>query len=133
MSASGGSTLRIARPSDQLEAVAEQDRRGLGLDELGRFEDHDGFDGVILGHPEHASHLEFTAKVGHRVGRAPTEDHLLVLYVLAAAEWQQSCERLIAAGFQRVAAFNPYWERGGATFEDLDGYRVVIAAFAWGR
>ncbi len=125
--------MRFARPSDQLEAIAEQYRAGLELDELGRFEGHDGFDGVILGHPEHAWHLEFTAKAGHAAGRAPTEDNLLVLYVPDSDQWRRSCERLVTAGFLRVPAFNPYWDRDGATFEDLDGYRVVVTQRAWER
>ena len=29
--------------------------------------------------------------------------------------------------FKKVKSFNPYWEEGGQTFEDLDGYRVVLA------
>ena len=36
-------------------------------------------------------------------------------------------------GFQPVAAFNPYWDRDGVTFEDPDGYRVVLQCAAWTR
>jgi len=35
------------------------------------------------------------------------------------------------AGFVEVAS-NPHWERAGRTFEDLDGYRVVLQRAAWG-
>ncbi|HIE68746.1 MAG TPA: VOC family protein, partial [Planctomycetes bacterium] len=34
--------------------------RGFGLTRLGHFEDHDGFDGGMLGHPLQTWHLEFT-------------------------------------------------------------------------
>ena len=27
--------------------------------------------------------------------------------------------------------FNPYWDRSGRTFEDPDGYRVVIQRASW--
>ena len=37
------------------------------------------------------------------------------------------------AGFEPVTAFNPYWERDGLTFEDPDGYRVVLQNAAWTR
>jgi hypothetical protein len=30
-----------------------------------------------------------------------------------------------------VAAFNPYWDRDGVTFEDPDGYRIVLQNAAW--
>jgi hypothetical protein len=125
--------LRIARPSDQLEAVATQYRAGLELEELGRFEDHDGFDGIILGAPAHPWHLEFTACAGHVAGRAPTEDNLLVLYLPDEAEYEARAAAMEAAGFARVVAFNPYWDRDGVTFEDLDGYRVVVSRRAWTR
>ena len=43
--------LRVARPSDNLEALVRFYRQGLGLEVLYRFADHDGFDGVMLGRP----------------------------------------------------------------------------------
>ena len=64
--------LRVARPTDDLEAVAKFYREGLGLKELYRFADHDGFDGVMLGQHGAPYHLEFTRAHGHRAGRAPT-------------------------------------------------------------
>ncbi len=30
------------------------------------------------------------------------------------------------AGFSLVPSYNPYWDRTGKTFEDIDGYRVVL-------
>ena len=50
--------LRVARPTDDLEAVARFYRDGLGFAELYRFADHDGFDGVMLGLPGAPYHLE---------------------------------------------------------------------------
>jgi len=41
--------LRVARPSDDLDRLLIFYRDGLGLDVLFRFEDHQGFDGVMLG------------------------------------------------------------------------------------
>jgi prolyl oligopeptidase len=35
------------------------------------------------------------------------------------------------AGFRQVASFNPYWEVRGCTFEDPDGYRVVVECADW--
>lgn len=126
-------TLRVARPTDNLAAVAEMYQRGLGFALLGAFSDHDGFDGIILGHPGAAYHLEFTAAKGHLAGRAPTEDNLLVLYYPETGEWQSQCAELLAAGFVEVTAFNPYWDKDGRTFEDTDGYRVVLQNTSWGR
>jgi len=61
-------TLRVARPTDHLEEIVRFYTDGLGLSRLGSFEDHDGFDGVMLGVPGAAYHLEFTRKRGHRAG-----------------------------------------------------------------
>lgn len=125
--------LRVARPTDRLDAIVEMYRLGLGFEILGSFRDHDGFDGVMLGHAGEGYHLEFTSQQGHRVGDAPTRDHLLVFYVPDQTEWEAICAQVAAAGFERVTSYNPYWDRGGRTFEDLDGYRVVLQRAAWGR
>ena len=125
--------LRVARPSDDLEALLQFYRQGLGFALLYRFEDHDGFDGIMLGHEQAPYHLEFTRARGHVAGRAPTPDNLLVFYFPDAAEWQAAVGRMRDAGFTPVAAFNPYWDREGVTFEDPDGYRVVFQKAAWTR
>jgi len=123
--------LRIARSTDNLAALAAMYAQGLGLMLLGSFSDHDGFDGVMLGHPEQSWHLEFTSQRGHTAGRAPTEDNLLVFYLPERDEWVQRCADMLAAGFRAVPSANPYWDQRGQTFEDLDGYRVVLQNAAW--
>jgi len=125
--------LRVARPTDDIDALLPFYERGLGLTVLYRFEDHAGFDGVMLGHEKAPWHLEFTRARGHSAGRAPTPDNLLVFYLPDAAEWQAAVDRMRGAGFEPVSAFNPYWDRDGLNFEDPDGYRVVFQAAAWGR
>jgi catechol 2,3-dioxygenase-like lactoylglutathione lyase family enzyme len=123
--------LRIARPTDHIEAVTAFYRDGLGLEVVGGFKDHDGFEGVMLAFPNAAWHLEFTAKAGHAAGRAPTEDNLLVLYLPDDTNWRATVSRIEATGHSRVASFNPYWDVRGATFEDPDGYRVVLQNAGW--
>jgi hypothetical protein len=41
--------LRVARPSDNLDGLLRFYEQGLGLTLLYRFEDHEGFDGIMLG------------------------------------------------------------------------------------
>jgi RimJ/RimL family protein N-acetyltransferase len=62
---------------------------------------------------------------------APTKDHLLVFFLQSKSEWEESCKQMLAAGFRSVLSSNPYWERRGRTFEDIDGYRVVWQNEAW--
>lgn len=126
-----GIKMRVARPTDRLDEVVRFYRDGLGLQVLGSFQDHDGFDGVMLGHPGQPYHLEFTAKRGHTAGRAPTLDNLLVFYLPDAEQWKAAVERMRACGFEPVASFNPYWDHQGKTFEDPDGYRVVLQNAEW--
>jgi catechol 2,3-dioxygenase-like lactoylglutathione lyase family enzyme len=123
--------LRVARPSDDLAPLVRFYRDGLGFEVLYEFADHDGFDGVMLGRKGAAYHLEFTRKAGHAVGRAPTEDNLLVFYLPDVGEWTAAVERMAKAGYEPVPAFNPYWDRQGKTFEDPDGYRVVLQNAGW--
>lgn len=126
-----GLTMRVARPTDNLAGITEMYVRGLGLTVLAQFTEHEGFDGTILGHPEQPYHIEFTAQRGHQVGKAPTKDHLLVFYIPDTDEWEESCAHMLAAGFRGVPSYNPYWDVQGKTFEDLDGYRVVLQNTAW--
>ncbi len=123
--------LRVARPTDHLEAVVAFYRDGLGFEVLGEFRDHDGFDGIMLGHREAAYHLEFTRKVGHPAGRAPTPDNLLVFYLPDSAAFASAVARMEAAGHPPVPSFNPYWDKNGKTYEDPDGYRVVLQHASW--
>jgi len=125
------SIMRVARPTDNLAAIAEMYAKGLGFTVIAQFQDHGGFDGVILGHPNQPYHIEFTAQRGHQVGKAPTKDHLLVFYIPDQDEWEASCGHMLAAGFRRVSSYNPYWDVRGSTFEDLDAYRVVLHNASW--
>lgn len=123
--------LRVARPTDDIEALIPFYRDGLGFDILYRFEGHDGFDGVMLGRSGAPYHFEFTRWHGHAAGRAPTQDNLLVFYLPEPAEWQAAINRMEDARFVAVRALNAYWDRSGRTFEDPDGYRVVIQRASW--
>jgi len=120
--------VRVARPTDRLEEVVAFYRDGLGLAELDRFENHDGYSGVMVGLPGVAYHLEFTTHADGSPGAAPSAENLLVLYFDSAAERDRVVDRLGALGHGMVAAENPFWEHAGAvTVEDPDGWRVVLA------
>jgi hypothetical protein len=125
------SILRVARPTDNLSELSRMYIDGLGFIMLGQFKEHDGFSGSIIGHSEHSYHLEFTHHKGTTVGKSPTEDNLLVFYVADKSEWLEISEDMIRAGFKKVAAYNPYWDVVGVTFEDIDGYRVVLQNSDW--
>lgn len=106
-------------------------QKALGLVEVGRFENHDGFDGVMLGQPGGGYHFEFTYCRAHPVAPTPTPEDLVVFYLPDAAEWRNACNAMQEAGFAEVGPFNPYWQQRGRTFQDHDGYRVVLEQAAW--
>jgi catechol 2,3-dioxygenase-like lactoylglutathione lyase family enzyme len=118
--------VRVARPTDQLEAVVRFYRDALGLAEIGSFAGHAGYDGVMLGLPGRSYHLEFTQHAEGSSCPAPSRDNLLVLYIADKSALDQLVARLRAHGHEPVAPENPYWAERGVTFADPDGWRVVL-------
>lgn len=125
--------LRIARPVSNVSKAEQMYCAALGLSVLGRFQDHKGFDGVMLGDAGMDYHFEFTQCRTHPVAPAPTQEDLLVLYIPDEGTWKSACARLTEHGFVQVVSFNPYWDVSGRTFEDFDGYRIVLQNAAWTR
>ncbi|MEZ4271737.1 MAG: VOC family protein [Myxococcota bacterium] len=123
--------LRIARPTNNLARLTKMYSEGLGLAIAGSFEDHEGFDGAMLGHPDQEWHLEFTHQRGVTVTGSPDKEHLLVFYVPDEVDWNGACARMTTAGFREVQAHNPYWDVNGRTFEDPEGYRIVMQRSSW--
>lgn len=123
--------LRVARPVTDLARTERMYTEGLGLTRLGHFAEHDGFDGVMLGEPGGAWHLEFTVCNTHPVAPTPTPEDLLVFYLPDQHAWTVRCDAMQAAGFRVVRSLNPWWDVSGRTFEDHDGYRVVVQCAAW--
>jgi len=123
--------LRIARPVSNPERIAQLYCAGLGLNVVGSFFAHNGFDGVMVGAEGAAFHFEFTYCRDHPMKPTPTAEDLVVFYYPNESDWEATSARMDAAGFKGVKPFNPYWEEHGITFEDPDGYRVVLARGDW--
>jgi catechol 2,3-dioxygenase-like lactoylglutathione lyase family enzyme len=119
--------LRVARHTERLEQLVVFYRDGLGLPEIGRFEGHDGYDGVFLAVPGTETHLEFTAGGGH-APPAPHPESLLVLYLGSTDAVTEACERVGATPLEPA---NPYWRQNGVTLADPDGFQVVLVPRSW--
>lgn len=119
--------LRIARHTNRLDEVVRFYRDGLGLPEIGRFDDHQGYDGVFLAVPGTAAHLEFTTG-GEHAPPAPNPETLVVLYLGSDEAVAEACEHV---GAEPVEPANPYWRRHGVTLTDPDGFHVVLVAMPW--
>ncbi len=119
--------VRFARHTDRFDQVVAFYRDGLGLPEIGRFEGHDGYDGVFLELPGTEAHLELTTG-GEHGGPDPHPETLLVLYLGGEAAVAETVARL---GAEPVEPANPYWAENGVTLEDPDGFRVVLVPREW--
>ena len=124
--------LRIARPSRDLQASERFWVYGLGLDVLLRIGSsaEGGHALLMAGWPGAAWHLELVSDPGGETPAAPTEEDLLVLYLNGEVD-AGIIGRLVEAGGTRVASRNPYWDDGGVTIVDPDGYRLVLTSRSW--
>mgnify|MGYP000595577822 CR=1 FL=1 len=71
--------VRFARQSDKLTQLKHFYCEGLGLQILSEFKAHDGYDGLILGLPDHSYQLEFVQHEEGSDGTSINEENLLVL------------------------------------------------------
>jgi catechol 2,3-dioxygenase-like lactoylglutathione lyase family enzyme len=118
--------IRIARPTDKLKEVVAFYKDALGLSIISHFEDHAGYSGVMLGVPAAGFHLEFTHADAGSPCPAPTKDNLLVFYFGDPEGYVSALQRITQYGHSPVEPENPYWKGKSQTFEDPDGWRVVL-------
>jgi hypothetical protein len=85
----------------------------------------------MVGHPDYSWDLEFTHQHGVTVARAPSKEHLLVFYEQKKEEWDMLVQRMEGAGEVRVESENPYWDKSEPTFEDPEGWRVMLQNAGW--
>lgn len=119
-------TFRFARHTNNLEQLKSFYIDILGLELLGGFENHNGYDGVFIGKPNENWHLEFT-KSDEIVTFNFGEEDILVFYPNTKLEFELIHDNLIANKIEFIQAKNNYWNENGKMILDPDGYRVVIS------
>jgi len=124
--------VRIARPSRDLARAERFYVDGLGLNVLYRATSAEPgeHDLVMVGWRDANWHFELTLDPSSPLEPTPTVDDLFVIYLSGPVD-PALVSKLEAAGGQRVAAHNPYWDRWGVTIEDPDGYRLVLCERSW--
>ncbi|HLO56528.1 MAG TPA: VOC family protein [Saprospiraceae bacterium] len=119
-------TFRIARHTTDLLAIEIFYTSIVGLQKLGGFQNHDGYDGIFLGHPHQDWHLEFTSS-----GDAPDsrfdDDDCLVFYVNSKIELAEIKDNLAKQNIATIEPKNPYWKVNGLMIADPDGYKIIFA------
>lgn len=118
--------LRVARHTADLAPLIFFYGDILGLDILGHFESHEGYDGVFMGLKGAGWHLEFTTSA-QAPEHQPDEDDLLVFYQQTHEEYNALRQKLVLNNINPIPAKNPYWNENGTSYTDPDGYNIIIA------
>ena len=119
-------TFRYARHTNNLELLKSFYIDVLGLELLGGFENHNGYDGVFIGKQEENWHLEFTQS-DEIANHTFDDDDLLVFYPSSKLEFELLQDKLEHHSVQFVKSKNPYWNENGIQFLDPDGFGIVIS------
>lgn len=118
--------FRVARPTHQLDKIIEFYTKGLGLEVIESFANHNEYDGVMFGLPNVDYHLEFTQHINATPISSPSDDNLLVFYIPNIEARDAIVARLEHMGYHAVEPKNPYWKIKGITICDPDGWRIVL-------
>lgn len=119
-------TFRFARHTNNLEPLKSFYCTVLGLEILGGFENHDGYDGVFIGKTDENWHLEFT-KSAEIVKFNFGEEDILVFYPNSKLEYDILLEKIKHLSIELIISKNPYWNENSVIFLDPDGYRIAIS------
>ena len=118
--------LRVARHTNNLEAVKNFYINILNFELLGSFENHDNYNGIFLGFPNADWHIEFTASAEKALHQFDPDD-LLVLYPETKENYEKLLQNIEKNQIALVMPKNPYWIENGKMIVDPDGYRIVIS------
>lgn len=118
--------MRVAHPTNDIERAVNFWSHVIGFEILSRFENHDGYDGAILGFPDTQWELEVTRHSSGLPRPTPTDEDIIALY-LDRDEANEIIDRLRLAGHPQMKHPNPYWQAMGASAHtDPDGYTLII-------
>lgn len=118
--------IRVARPTRDIERSIIFWTLVVGFELLSRFEDHDGYDGAILGFPHGQWELEVTHHSSGIPLPTPTDEDIVTLYLRRDLA-DELINRLILAGHPQREHPNPYWQAmGSSVHADPDGYCLII-------
>jgi catechol 2,3-dioxygenase-like lactoylglutathione lyase family enzyme len=119
-------STRLVRVSRHLERAVRFYRDGIGLQELSRFTDNKDYSGVRLGIPGQNWEMEITQHKSLKPSAAPEKDNLLIFYLDGMGAIGRMVITLGRMGYYPVSQEHPLWHEVGVTFEDPDGWRVVL-------
>ena len=118
--------FRYARHTQKIESLIYFYTSVLNFEILGKFENHDGYDGVFLGIKGENLHLEFTQNEEKPQSHFD-EDDALVFYPKTQESYDEILENLKKFEVPLLEPKNPYWRDKGVCFEDCDHYKIIIS------
>lgn len=118
--------FRYARHTNNLEKLKLFYIDFLGLELLGSFENHNGYNGIFIGKPNENWHLEFT-KSDEIANHTFDEDDILIFYPNRKLEFEMILDKLLESKIKFIKSKNPYWNENGKMILDPDGYGVIIS------
>lgn len=118
--------FRYARHTKKLESLVYFYTSVLNFKILGKFENHEGYDGVFLGKKDLNWHIEFTQnqEVPHQVYG---EDDALVFYPESQKDFDEILLNLNKFEIPVLEPKNPYWRENGICFEDCDHFKIIVS------
>ena len=117
--------FRCARHTQKIESLIYFYTSVLNFEILGKFKNHNGYDGVFLGLPNQDWHLEFTYS-NHKANHHSDIDDLIVFYLDSEEEIKTIIDRAQQADILPITSQNPYWNVNGIELTDLDGFGVIL-------
>lgn len=118
--------FRFARHTNNIEKLITFYSNILGFDELGKFENHDQYNGVFLGKSGLDWHLEFTEN-HEKIEFNFNDDDILVFYPTSYQEYSKIINTIEKENIQIFQSKNPYWNENGILIKDPDGYNIIIS------
>lgn len=118
--------FRVARHTNDLNAIKSFYTMVLGFELLGDFKNHDNYNGIFLGFPDSDWHLEFTSSL-EKANNQFGEDDILILYPETREKFDSLLKNISRNTILLVSSKNPYWNENGKMFLDPDGYRIVLS------
>ncbi|WP_028121622.1 VOC family protein [Epilithonimonas tenax] len=118
--------FRYARHTQNLEKLIYFYTSVLEFEVIGKFEAHNGYDGVFLGKAGENWHLEFTQD-GHLPKSQFDEDDILVFYPETLVEFQKILANLEYYKVPLLTPKNPYWKENGICFQDCDHHNIIVS------
>lgn len=119
--------FRYARHTEHIDKLKEFYTKILQLEIIEYFENHEGYDGIILGKKQAEWRLEFTSSEDVPL-HSFDEDDALVFFPTTVSAYNGIMKNIQDNHLTIYQAKNPYWNSNGIVIQDPDGCYVVISA-----